>query len=86
MKMGILFAGIAVLAAPAAVISADDPPAVEALRNGFFVSKVDLDGRIVKTYLVDSRAQLCFYSDQVIPCENLQLREEWKDIISWTAD
>jgi hypothetical protein len=53
------------------------------LRNGFYVSDVDLDGRVIHRYVVDARAQLCFSSGEVIPCENLKMRDEWKDIISW---
>ena len=85
MKSGILLAGCAVLAALDSAAVAEDLPAVTALRNGFYVSIIDLDGRIVKSYMVDTRAQLCFFSDRAIPCENLKLREEWKDIISWTG-
>lgn len=86
MKSLILLAGCAVLTVPAAAVIAKGLPEVTALRNGFYVSTVDLDGRIVKSYMVDTRAQLCFFSDRAIPCENLKLRDEWKDIISWTGD
>ena len=65
------------------VVAAENPPSVEKLRNGFYVSSVSLDGRVVKRYLVDTRAQLCFSSNEVIPCENLKMRDEWRDIISW---
>lgn len=86
MKSLILTAGCAVLAVLVVRAIAADLPEVTALRNGFYVSTVDLDGRMVKSYMVDTRAQLCFFSDRAIPCENLKLRDEWKDIISWTAD
>ena len=86
MKSRVLLAGCAVLTLKPAAVIAKGLPEVTALRNGFYVSTVDLDGRIVKSYMVDTSAQLCFFSDRAIPCENLKLRDEWKDIISWTSD
>lgn len=83
MKINVKLVAIAVLMAPVVASSGEKLPAVDKLRNGFYVSTVDLDGRLVKRYIVDTKAQLCFSSDEVIPCENLKMREEWKEIISW---
>lgn len=74
---------LVVMLLPFIVTAAEKPAEVIQLRNGFYVSTIDLDGRIVKRYLVDTRARLCFFSDSVIPCENLKLREEWREIITW---
>jgi hypothetical protein len=68
---------------PCASRAAQNLPVVEKLRNGFYVSDVDLDGRVVNRYIVDTRAQLCFSSGEVIPCDNLKMRDEWKNVISW---
>ena len=86
MKPSVTLAAVAGLMIPLTVTAADELPTVEALRNGFYVSNVDLDGRIVKTYTVDAVAQLCFSSNVVIPCKNLKLREEWKQIITWVSE
>ena len=73
----------ALLLSPAAGAAEKKLPIVEKLRNGFYVSAVDIDGRIVHRYMVDSKARLCFSSNDVIPCENLILRKEWENIITW---
>ena len=86
MKPSVMLAAVAGLMIPLTATAADELPTVEALRNGFYVSNVDLDGRIVKTYTVDSVAQLCFSLNVVIPCKNLKLREEWKQIITWVSE
>jgi len=83
MKINVKLVAIAVLMVPVVASSGEKLPAVDKLRNGFYVSTVDLDGRLVKRYIVDTKAQLCFWSDEVIPCENLKMREEWKEVISW---
>jgi hypothetical protein len=68
---------------PLIVFATENLPVVEKLRNGFYVSTVDLDGRFVKRYMVDTKARLCYASNELIPCKNLKMRDEWKDIISW---
>jgi hypothetical protein len=68
---------------PLIVFATESLPVVEKLRNGFYVSTVDLDGRFVKRYMVDTKARLCYASNELIPCKNLKMRDEWKDIISW---
>jgi hypothetical protein len=83
MKSCIKLIGIALAMIPAASMATQTSPVVEKLRHGFYVSSIDLDGRVVKRYIVDTKAQLCFSSSEVIPCENLKMRDEWKDIISW---
>ena len=75
--------GTILLLLASSALSEETLPVVDKLRNGFYVSTIDLDGRIVKRYLVDTRAQLCFSSNNVIPCENLALRKEWKSVINW---
>ena len=86
MKLSIRPAGLACLLIPMVAVASGSPPEVQPLRNGFYVSTVDLDGRIVKQYTVDTVARLCFASNAVVPCENLKLRKEWKDIITWVSD
>ncbi|UCB55537.1 MAG: hypothetical protein JSW45_03130 [Thiotrichales bacterium] len=83
MKISINLAAMILLLVSSSVLSEETLPDIEKLRNGFYVSTIDLDGRIVKRYLVDTRAQLCFSSNNVIPCENLALRKEWKSVINW---
>jgi hypothetical protein len=83
MKSCIRLICIAAIMMPLASRATQDLPVVEKLRNGFYASAIDLDGRIVKRYVVDTKAQLCFSSSELIPCENLKMRDEWKGIISW---
>ena len=83
MSSCIRFVCFAIIMVPFTSSATQNQPAVEKLRNGFYVSDVDLDGRVVIRYIVDTRAQLCFSSGEVIPCDNLKMRDEWKDIISW---
>ena len=83
MKLLANLTGVILFLVSSSALSEDKLPEVEKLRNGFYVSTIDLDGRVVKRYLVDAVAQLCFSSNNVIPCENLALREEWKSVINW---
>ena len=80
------FAAVIVIATSFTVFAEDKLPVVKELRHGFYVSSVDLDGRIVKQYIVDTRAQLCFLSKELIPCENLAKRKEWREIIHWVNE
>ncbi len=84
--MSVKLAAAAGLMVSIPAIAADALPAVKALRNGFYVSTVDLDGRIAKRYMVDTIAQICFSTNVVIPCENLKMRDEWKKIITWVRE
>ena len=86
MRLSICIAVLAVSLIPMPLIAAESLPRVEPLRNGFYVSSVDLDGRIVKQYTVDSIARLCYASNELIPCKNLRLRDEWKHVITWISE
>jgi hypothetical protein len=34
-------------------------------------------------YKVDTKTQLCFMADNLVPCESLAKRPDWKSIITW---
>jgi len=58
--------------------------------NGFYfqaISTLALGSGVV-TYIVDTKAQLCYadyYNEGVliVPCANLRKRTEWQSVITW---